>query len=118
MPEFKIDENMPIEAAHMLAAAGQDAMTVSEQGMKGKADVRVAAVCQQERRVVVTPDLDFGNVRSYPPEDYPGVIVLRLARLAKPRVLSVLRRILPLLERDVLTGKLWIVEESSIRIRG
>jgi hypothetical protein len=45
-------------------------------------------------------------------------IVLRLARLDKPRVLSVLQRLLPVLESEPLVGKLWIVEEASVRVRG
>ena len=38
-------------------------------------------------------------------------------KVDKPRVLSVLRRLLPVLEQEPLAGNLWIVEESSIRVR-
>ena len=78
----------------------------------------MAMVCQREGRAVVTLDLDFADLRAYPPSDYAGIIVLRLARLDKPRVLSVLQRLLPLLESEPLAGKLWIVEEASVRVRG
>ena len=118
MLKFKVDENLPTEAAELLANAGHDALTVGDQGMVGESDSNIAAVCQREGRAVVTLDLDFADIRTYPPGDYPGIIVLRLARLERPRVLSLLQRLLPVLDREPLAGKLWIVEETSVRVRG
>ena len=43
--------------------------------------------------------------------------MLRLARLDKPRVLSLLQRLLSVLEREPLAGKLWIVDDASVRVR-
>jgi predicted nuclease of predicted toxin-antitoxin system len=118
MLKFKVDENLPIEVAELLASAGHDAVTVTMQRMAGQPDPNVATVCQREGRAVVTLDLDFADIRAYPPSSYAGIIVFRLARLDKPRVLSVLRRLLPILDQEPLVGKLWIVEESSVRVRG
>jgi predicted nuclease of predicted toxin-antitoxin system len=118
MLKFKVDENLPIEAAELLAHAGHDAVTVGEQRMMGQPDTKVAAVCRQEDRAVVTLDLHFGDIRVYPPGDYAGLIVLRLACIDKPRVLSVLQRLLPLLEHEPLAGKLWIVDETCVRVHG
>jgi predicted nuclease of predicted toxin-antitoxin system len=117
MLKFKVDENLPTEVAELLAGAGHDAVTVGEQRMAGRAHPDLAAVCRREDRAVVTLDLDFSDIRVYPPADYAGIIVLRLARLDKRRVLAVLQRLLPLLESEPLIGKLWIVEEASIRVR-
>ena len=86
--------------------------------MAGQPDTTIATVCQREGRAVVTLDMHFADIRVYPPADYYGMIVLRLARVSKPPVLSVLRRLLPLLERESLAGKLWIVDETSVRVRG
>lgn len=118
MSKFKVDENLPTEAAELLTGAGHDAVTVGDQRMVGQPDTNVATACQREGRAVVTLDLDFADIRAYPPADYAGIIVLRLARLDKPRVLSVLQRLLPVLEREPLVGKLWIVEETVVRVRG
>ena len=118
MLKFKVDENLPTEAAERLASAGHDAVTVRDQRMAGQPDTSVAAVCQREGRVVVTLDLDFADIRAYPPGDYAGIIVLRLVLLDKLHVLSVLQRLLPVLEHEPLAGKLWIVEETSVRVRG
>jgi predicted nuclease of predicted toxin-antitoxin system len=116
MLRFKVDENMPAEAAALLAGAGHDALTVPQQKLGGQSDPNIAAVCQQEGRVIVTLDLDFADIRTYPPADYPGIIVLRLFRLDKPRILAAVQRLLPVLEHEPLTGKLWIVEDARLRI--
>jgi predicted nuclease of predicted toxin-antitoxin system len=117
MLKFKIDENLPVEAAELLTRAGHDAMTIHDQRMVGRPDSDIAAVCQREGRVVVTLDLDFAGIRVFRPSDYHGIVVLRLAVLDKFRVMSVLQRLFPILERESLPGKLWIVDESSVRIR-
>ena len=117
MAKFKLDENLPTEAADMLRSAGHDAVTVMDEQMGGQPDADVASLCQAEGRAVVTLDLDFADIRVYPPADYSGVIVLRLGRLDKPRVLSVVQRLLRVLDAEPLSGRLWIVDEASIRIR-
>lgn len=64
---FKIDENLPVEAAEILRQAGYDASTVVEQRLGGKPDSDIASVCQQEGRALITLDTDFGDIRAYPP---------------------------------------------------
>ena len=89
MATFKLDESLPVEAAQLLRGSGHDAMTVLEQSLGGRADGDIAAHCLDEQRAIVTFDLDFGNIRAYPPGDYFGIIVLRLKSQAKPQVLKV-----------------------------
>jgi len=116
--KFKVDENLPIEVAGLLAEAGHDALTVQDQTLGGRPDPDIAAVCRQEGRVVVTLDLDFADIRAYPPADYVGIIVLRLSRLDKRRILIAVERLLAVLENETLAGKLWIANETTVRIRG
>jgi predicted nuclease of predicted toxin-antitoxin system len=117
MLKFKIDENLPVEAASLLSDAGYDAATVHEQRMTGDPDETIATACQRENRTIVTLDLDFADIRTYPPQEHCGIVVLRLAKLDKFSVLAVLHRLLPVLERESPVGKLWIVNESSVRVR-
>lgn len=116
--KFKIDENLPIEVANLLDEAGHDAMTVSDQYLVGSPDTDIASICQREDRTLVTLDLDFSDIRVYPPDEFPGLVVLRLRRQDKPRVLTLIRRIIPVLSQEPLNQHLWIVDENKIRIRG
>jgi predicted nuclease of predicted toxin-antitoxin system len=116
--QFKIDENLPVEAARLLKAAGHAASTIHDQEMVGQSDPNVASVCRSEARALVTLDLDFSDIRAYPPDQYHGLIVLRPRRQAKPLVLALLERIvIPLLSRESVDRCLWIVDERGARIR-
>jgi predicted nuclease of predicted toxin-antitoxin system len=114
---FKVDENLPVEVAQLLRQNGHDAATVLEQRLGGHPDQDIAAVCIAEARCLITLDVDFANLRQYPPANHCGLVVLRLARQDKPTVLDMMRRILPLLSCEPLDRKLWIVEMDRIRIR-
>jgi predicted nuclease of predicted toxin-antitoxin system len=116
--EFKIDENLPVEAADLLRRVGYDAVTVLEQRLGGTSDARIASICREEKRVLVTLDTDFADIRVYPPALFAGLIVLRLNRQDKPHVLDVIDRLIPLLSSEPLEHLLWIVEETRLRIRG
>jgi len=115
--QFKIDENLHADTADLLRQHGHDALTVFEQGLQGYVDTDIASVCKQEARTIVTMDLDFSDIRVYPPADYHGIIVLRLNDQSRASVLQVLARVIPLFGTEPLAGRLWIVDEHQVRIR-
>jgi predicted nuclease of predicted toxin-antitoxin system len=115
---FKIDENLPIEIAELLGNSGHDAKTVHEQQLHGARDSSLMEACDREKRVLVTTDTDFADIRSYPPQDHEGIIVLRIRNQSKNRVITVFRNILPIIDQEPLKRHLWIVEDTIIRIRG
>lgn len=114
---FKVDENLPVDLAEELCAAGYEADTVDEQRLVGSSDRHLSEICKAEGRILVTLDLDFADIRTYPPETYPGIVVMRLTRQDKPHVLNVFRKALKVIGCEPLEGRLWIVEERRIRIR-
>lgn len=115
--KFKTDENLPEEVAELLRGANHDVSTILEQSMGGEPDPDVALVCRREQRALVTFDLGFADIRTYPPDEYHGLIVLRLKRQDKAHVIDVFEQLLPMLETEPLYKRLWIVEEERIRIR-
>jgi predicted nuclease of predicted toxin-antitoxin system len=114
---FKIDENLPIEVAEILRAAGHDAATVNDEALSGAPDPDLAALLKRESRALVTLDLGFADIRSYPPGEYQGLVVLRLPRQDKTLVLLTCSRLVAALATQDLAGQLWIVEANRLRIR-
>ena len=80
----KLDENLPVEAAELLRMAGWECDSVCDEGLAGADDPEVAAACQAGARVLFTLDLDFGDIRAYPPSEYVGIVVLRPAASHPP----------------------------------
>ena len=115
---FKVDENLPVEVADLLRAAGHDALTVLDQKLGGHPDRTLGDTVRDEKRALITLDLDFADIRTFPPSEYSGLIVLRLAIQAKPRVLWLIERMIPLLNTEPLIGMLWMVDETALRVRG
>ena len=116
--KFKIDENLPIDVASLLNSTGHEAETVISQNLSGSTDQSLIKVCQSEGRALITFDGDFADIRAYPPPDYPGLVVLRLKRQDKNFVLEIIQKLTETFSLEELTGKLWLVEENRIRIRG
>jgi predicted nuclease of predicted toxin-antitoxin system len=115
--KFKVDESLPTEAAELLRQFGHETQTVGDEGLAGHPDPEIAEACRVEERILITLDLDFADIRAYPPEQHSGIIVLRAALQSKPRVLRLLGSVIPFLARESPIGALWIVDEAGIRIR-
>lgn len=115
---FKVDENLPVEVAEILRAAGHDADTVNKERIGGSTDPDIAALCLREGRALITLDLDFADIRTYPPTAYQGLVVLRLERQDRTSVLESCSRLVEPLRSEPLVGRLWIVEPTRIRVRG
>lgn len=115
--KFKIDENLPAEAAEILRASGFIADTVADEDLTGADDDTVASASQAEDRILVTLDLDFANIRAYPPGEHTGIIVLRVKSQDKRSVLAFIRRLAVALPNRNPSGELWIVDGNRIRFR-
>jgi hypothetical protein len=67
---FKVDENLPAEAAAILREAAFDADSVVDENLSGGADETIAARLQAEGRILLTLDLDFSNIQAYDPRTF------------------------------------------------
>lgn len=113
----KVDENMPTEAAQFLRAAGWECDTVVDETLSGAEDPRLSEVCRAEGRVLFTLDLDFADIRAYPPSEYVGIVVFRPPKPSRAAVLDLLQSAIPMLATEWAENRLWIVEPGRIRIR-
>ena len=115
--KLKTDENLPSECAKILRDRGFEADTVADERLTGAEDSEIAVRSRADGRVLITLDLDFANIRAYPPADYNGIVVLRLKSQDKRTVLALVHRIALVLANRAPAGELWIVEPDRIRFR-
>jgi predicted nuclease of predicted toxin-antitoxin system len=114
---FKLDENLPRDAEALLRKAGHDVESVLDEGLGGNPDPRIFDASQAENRILVTFDLDFSDIRVYPPARHKGIWVLRPHAQSIANTLALLRGALVVLERERAQERLWIVEPEQVRIR-
>jgi predicted nuclease of predicted toxin-antitoxin system len=75
---FLVDANVPRSALGAFARSGHQAEHVNDVGLKDAPDEQIARRAQETRAAIVTRDLDFADIRRYPPADYHGIVVMRL----------------------------------------
>ena len=113
---FKLDENLPRDAAALFGAAGHDVQTVLDEKLGRKSDRKIIEVAREEGRILVTLDVDFADIREYPPSEFPGIWVLRSPSQAVASLLSLLRGAIAVMDTESPANRLWIVEPGRVRI--
>jgi predicted nuclease of predicted toxin-antitoxin system len=114
---FKLDENLPRDAAALLRDAGHDVETVLDEQLGGRPDPDIFETCQAETRILVTFDLDFADIRQYPPSGHAGVWILRPSSQSIGNTPSLLRGAIALADTEPVAKRLWIIQPDSVRIR-
>ena len=118
MKKLKLDENFPPSMADIFKQYQIDASSVYEQKLNGSDDEKIFDVCVSEERTLVSFDLHFANIIKYPSDDTAGIIIVRTkARVSLEAIAILCQRLALIINQYDLNGKLYIVEDTKIRIR-
>ncbi len=113
----KLDENLPNSLVKIFAQHGHHAATVAEEGLAGTKDEPLFEQVKTEGRLFVTLDLDFSDIRAFPPNTHPGIIVIRPSSKGAQALRLIVRRLLQQIELETLRYALTIVDEIRVRSR-
>jgi predicted nuclease of predicted toxin-antitoxin system len=115
--KFLLDMGLSRRTAEFLRDHGHDAIHLRDQGLQRLSDERIVEKAIDERRVVLTHDLDFGRIVALSQGRLPSVITFRLTDM---RTAEVNRRPKDVLSRFASTleeGALISVTDNAVRIR-
>jgi predicted nuclease of predicted toxin-antitoxin system len=96
---------------------GHDVVTVHDFALNGHEDTEILAFATAYHRILLTIDLDFGNIRHYPPEHHGGVIILRVRPSTLGQVHIVLAEFLQMTVPETLENTLVVIDHNKIRVR-
>ncbi len=100
-----------------ISSWGHDITTAHSAGLSGKSDEEILAYSIQEGRILITADLDFGNIRYYPPGEHRGIIVLKIKPATLAQVHNVLKKLLEQASQDYFVKTLIVVDRNKYRVR-
>jgi len=118
MPRFLFDEDMPRSTTKLLKDKGFDVLDVRDCGLRGKSDEEIFRFAQEEKTVILTGDMGFGNLLRFPIGSHSGIVI---AHFPNEISTSELNRQLDLdfdnLDKADFRGNLIILEPGRMRIR-
>jgi predicted nuclease of predicted toxin-antitoxin system len=114
---LKLDENLAQAHVDFLNGAGYSAERVTDEGLSGADDAVVWQRAVAEGRLFLPLDLDFADVRRFPPGSHPGILLLRPRSRSRDAVLEILERILQEQPLNNLAGCFVVADINHTRIR-
>jgi len=115
--KFLLDQNISPKVTRYLNELGHDAQDTRGLQKQHASDDELWELAQRQGRFFVTFDLDFSDLRKYPPGPKSGIFVFRTRSTTSRTVIKLLNAILEEYPERKLYGKLLIVTENQVRIR-
>ncbi|MCL7411108.1 MAG: DUF5615 family PIN-like protein [Methanosarcinaceae archaeon] len=94
-----------------------EAIRVNELGMAKSKDKELFDYASERDMVILSADLDFGNILAYTQSNKPSVVIFRLQDPSPEHVNSLLSSNLPRINEDLMIGSIVIIEDFEIRVR-
>lgn len=116
--KFLVDANLSPGVATYLRDAGHDAVHLFELGLHEAPDLVVLDHAQDEGRVLLTADTDFGAMLAERGTAGPSVVLVRRRTHRRAeRLAMLLLANLPALTNDLAAGAIVVLHDNRIRAR-
>lgn len=119
MLKFLLDANLSWETRDYLHSMGYQTYTVAQFNLSSAEDAKIAEFASKKKFIIITLDLDFGQIYYFSSRIPLGVVILRLNDQTVESVNENLTRLLAskILNKDKFHRALIVVDEQKIRIR-
>lgn len=115
--KFLVDNALSPAIAAGLVAGGYDSIHVREIGLATASDQTILQHAEQEERIIVSADTDFGTLLTLHKTHKPSFILFRRTDKRPQAQLAFLLDQIHSLEADLERGCIVVFEDERIRIR-
>lgn len=118
MPKFLLDANLSRETEAFLQSLGYEAKTVAQFGLNYAKDAEIVKFAQKHGYIIVTLDIDFGEIYYFFSQPEIGIVILKL----KDQTIESVNKAMRILSKAGIFKKrfqksLIIFDGEKIRIR-
>ena len=114
---FLVDVCVDVGVREWLRGEGHDAVHLRDEGLQRLPNGQIFVKADVENRVIVTIDLDFGEIVSLSHERIVSTIVFRMRDTRPQSLIARLRAVLPGVQADLELGAIVIIEPARYRVR-
>lgn len=115
--KFLADMGVSPLTVKALSQQGYDAIHLSEEGLFYLPDSLIMSKAKDEGRIILTFDLDFGELLAFSRDSLPSVIIFRLEKANPDYVLSKLNPVLLECENVLENGVIITIKDKNYRVR-
>ena len=112
--KFLIDENVRKEVIDFIKDLGYDVLMPPS----GCSDEEIAKIAKKERIVILTHDVHFANILAYPPNEFFGIIRIKIHPPKAETTINALKNLFNKVPLSEIDKKLVILEKDGFRTRG
>ena len=115
--KLKLDENLSRHLKPVLIGLGHDVLTAADENLLSHPDTEIAQAAKEEQRMLMTLDVEFADLRKYPPGSHPGVILFRPLSLSPLSVNAFIIDFVRRTDLDKLAACVAVVDPVHVRVR-
>lgn len=115
--KLKLDENLSRHLKPALIELGHDVLTAADENLLSHPDTEIARAAKNEQRMLLTLDVEFADLRKYPPGSHPGVILFRPLSLSPLSVNSFITDFVRRTDLEKLAACVAVVDPIHVRVR-
>lgn len=115
--QFLADMGVSTRVTQWLQSQNHDVVHLRDRGLQRLPNGEIFRLANQERRVVLTFDLDFGEIVAASRGNAVSVVLFRLQNTRSEFVIARLKTVLPQASPDLAQGAIVVIEESRHRVR-
>jgi predicted nuclease of predicted toxin-antitoxin system len=115
--KLKLDENLSRHLKPVLTGLGHDVLTAADENLLSRPDTEVARAARNELRMLLTLDVEFADLRKYPPGSHPGIILFRPLSLSPLSVNTFITGFMRRTDLEKLTACVAVVDPVHVRVR-